>query len=656
MRMREYRHNPCLMRPLSTLMLILFCLFSLLVALFHIPGVVLGFLLSPILKRTAWLIEFLYPMGIARWAHFFLVKASMKTKKLSHEKGHSRTTEQRIEVVKGRVYIHPIPQLLDNIAYLVVCCPPPSSSSNNGSTGTLVAFLVDCGDASAALYQVNAIRDLHYADSAAIEIQTVLCTHKHHDHTAGNKDLLEIDSSQSIVGGSVERVPYCNVFVKNGDILDLPSVPGNNMNEVVRVEVIAVPAHTRGSVVFALRPTKTTSTTQPASFLFTGDTMFSGGSGVPFESDIEFKDDKHASNKKANSPIRASTGNKAVERCFMEILYRGLPHGMETDKKHATTRMLVFPGHEYTADIIGRQFTFQDSETSRLNRQTPSVYFETASQLYVSFHRRRVVQGKLLCIPSPMSREIAINPHMRTLTKRGEHVIRAVRLWHQHFAKSQARAEVVEESEARRRWFGSGASVSSNGSRNSTATRPEIKDDKTPANAKHWNISAQDVNRPVFATVYADDLQALMEDLTAGRIKGKKAAKRLERMQAKLQEPVVGRRPIPDTLPTEKNMYLAILGFVMLGSPPCAMTLSDSRIMKLPAPTRGNDDDPILISKRRLLSVLECLGYLSSVDGSEDVRPMIHLLWEEAHEYGYADHSSKGTTGDDVEAGGRRCH
>jgi hypothetical protein len=158
------------------------------------------------------------------------------------------------------------------------------------------------------------------------------------------------------------------------------------------------------------------------------------------------------------------------------------------------------------------------------------------------------------------------------------------------------------------------------------------------------------VSRPVFATVYADDLEALMEDLTAGRIKGKKAAKRLERMQAKLQEPVVGRRPIPNTLPTEKNMYLAVMGFVMLGSSPCAMTLSDSRTMKLPAPTRAHDEDPILISKRRLLSVLECLGYLSSEDGSEDVRPMIHLLWEEAHEYGYSDRSVK-ENGDDVEAG-----
>lgn len=215
---------------------------------------------TQIIQQTHFLhTEFLYPTGLARWGHLFLVKLSSKKGK---DKFHSRTLEQRIEVVPDKVYIHPISQLLDNLAYLIVC--------NSSEQGPLVAVLVDCGDAQAYIEQMNAIRERHY-ENREMQLHAVLCTHKHHDHTAGNRGLLEhYKTLEKIYGAVAERVPECNHTVANGDLLELPEIKGNDMNAWVEIEVICVPGHTRGSVAYALR----TKGNHPTSFLFTGDTMF----------------------------------------------------------------------------------------------------------------------------------------------------------------------------------------------------------------------------------------------------------------------------------------------------------------------------------------------------------------------------------------------
>lgn len=114
-RLREWRHNPCIMQPTSLVMFIIFGMFMLVTLILQAPTLLLGLLLSPILSRSAWFVQFLYPWDIARWAHFFLIRSSSRrgTKEDDKNRGfHSRTIEQRVEVVPGRVYIHPIPQWL----------------------------------------------------------------------------------------------------------------------------------------------------------------------------------------------------------------------------------------------------------------------------------------------------------------------------------------------------------------------------------------------------------------------------------------------------------------------------------------------------------------------------------------------------------------
>ena len=250
-RLREYRHNPCLMAPVSLAMLIVFGLFMLMTLLLQVPTLVVGFLLAPILSRSSWYVEFLYPWDIARWAHFLLIRnAPKKDRDDDKNRGfHSRTLEQRVEVVPGRVYIHLIPQWLDNIGYLVVCLPQ-AKSEDHGSvnisvldeSNPIVAFMIDCGDAKATIRAIDLIKDHHYSRKS-IRLQAVLSTHKHHDHTGGNRELLSHPLGKNIThvyGGAVERVPYANALLADGDDVVLPCFQSNDMNACVGVEVCSL--------------------------------------------------------------------------------------------------------------------------------------------------------------------------------------------------------------------------------------------------------------------------------------------------------------------------------------------------------------------------------------------------------------------------------
>lgn len=297
---REFRHNPCLMAPPTFLGVLLLGVFWTFAFLWKFPLLVLGFLLSPIVNRTQFIIEFLYPWGIGRWVHLTisrLIGNSMHGKGASEKnKGfHSRSVETRIEVIPGRLYIHPLPQLLDNIGYLVVCLPEENvvtvvdtrsrdkittKTKQNLSPARIVAFIVDCGDASACMKHIQLISEAHY-QKKKIVVQAILSTHKHHDHTAGNIPFLKHKDTKEdlkiIVGGAVEKIPGCNYTVENGDTIPLPKRGGNQMDELVEVEAVATPAHTRGSMTYVMRlKPEFLMKNSALAFLFTGDTMFSG--------------------------------------------------------------------------------------------------------------------------------------------------------------------------------------------------------------------------------------------------------------------------------------------------------------------------------------------------------------------------------------------
>lgn len=111
--------------------------------------------------------------------------------------------------------------------------------------------------------------------------------------------------------------------------------------------------------------------------MFTGDTMFSAGSGVPFEADTGGSDtDAQINKSNGNTFFRGGTGNNAIERCFAEILTRGLPNDPDPD---APDRILILPGHEYTSELLIRQFQ-ASNEACRWKNFAPKEFFETGER------------------------------------------------------------------------------------------------------------------------------------------------------------------------------------------------------------------------------------------------------------------------------------
>jgi glyoxylase-like metal-dependent hydrolase (beta-lactamase superfamily II) len=626
------------MSPLALTSLLIIGTFSLVGLLLQFPTLVIGFILSPLISRSAWVIEFLYPLGIGRSAHCFLVSL-MNSKNRRAKDGdknrgfHSRTLETSIEVIKERVYIHPLPQWLDNVGYLVVCLPlqinitqvvSEDSPLGRISLATepeerIVAFVVDCGDATAVLKHLELISQWHYSGKP-IELQAILSTHKHHDHTAGNRGLttntLTKGTIKHVVGGAVEKVPCCNFPVADGDFVPLPKYGDNDMNDVIEVEVVATPAHTRGSVTYVLR-------SKPAfaegssglAYLFTGDTVFSAGGGVPFEAD---KDQEAKPSKMTPySFIKATASTFAIERCFAEILSRAVPDMSRFTNESVLDQVLILPGHEYTQELIARQVK-GNGDVCKWKNFPPSVFFDTMSQLYVAMHRRSLPHstGRLLCIPSPLSRELIINTHFRSLRKRGEQVLQAIDFWHRQFAvvkvpvvsRFASTSDSVDEAE--------GVDVPF----------------KSPASTSHWIVNTDDIAAPVFTTVYAAELDSIIYDLEFSRIGPHAAVQRLLEMKEQLKEPVVNRRPIPGTLPTERAIYKGLVGLTLLGSRPSALTVSDSRAMKLPPPIVSTSDR-IKVSCKRLIRVLQWLCMINKDAESRRKIVIIQYLWRAAHSY-----------------------
>jgi hypothetical protein len=97
----------------------------------EIPQFVLGLVLGPLIQRSNWLVEFLYPIGFVGRAHLWLVQFVQRRQGggLTSPAPHTMAMEQRFQVLPGKVYVHSIPLLLDNLAYLIVFCSPKDNNS-----------------------------------------------------------------------------------------------------------------------------------------------------------------------------------------------------------------------------------------------------------------------------------------------------------------------------------------------------------------------------------------------------------------------------------------------------------------------------------------------------------------------------------------------
>lgn len=115
--------------------------------------------------------------------------------------------------------------------------------------------VVDPGDAAA-------IEAALAADG--LELDTVLVTHHHADHTGGVRALAE-RHRVPVIGPATEDIPARSRGVRQGDVVELDGLG-------LRFDVLDVPGHTAGHIAYAGHGA-----------VFCGDTLFSGGCGRLFE-------------------------------------------------------------------------------------------------------------------------------------------------------------------------------------------------------------------------------------------------------------------------------------------------------------------------------------------------------------------------------------
>lgn len=606
-RLREFRHSPCLMKPTSAILICLLSIAFFIILVCKLPILIIGLFIAPIYHRISWLVEFIYPAGVGRWAHLLAMRYSQRfTNQSNNNKYHSRCAETRIELLPGRLYIHPLPQFLDNLGYLVIIQPIVKTEQEQEhrihvTNDTITGIIVDCGQANVVMDQIKFISNNFYSGQK-INLLAILSTHKHHDHTAGNFELQK--TVKWIVGGAIEQVPGCNLF-----LADQQQVP-LDLNDI-SITAIAVPAHTRGSLTYSLEyKTETSSGVS----LFTGDTIFSGGGGVAFEADMNHN--VNAKKLTAHTYIQSTTTANAVERCFAQVLFRS--------SKYHRDDVLVFPGHEYSTELLSRQFNHSVNANQQSHHHPqprwktlpPADFFETAAAWYIADHRKQT--ARLLAVPSTIARELTINPHFRSMRLRGTHILHALRLWHWKFANNA----VLEHTGA----YKPSQELPTNRRR-------------TESKQNQWNISVADIQRPVFTTVYSTELQQVIQELQNNTMDAKTAAERLVQLPESLNEDVIGRRPVPGTIPSGRAVYRGLLAFVLLGSPPTVLCSSDAIALKLDEPN-DTDSEIIRISKTRLIAVLHSLGLLQDDDGAQLVA-IIHQLWRDTIDYDFGTKEDK---------------
>jgi hydroxyacylglutathione hydrolase len=121
------------------------------------------------------------------------------------------------------------------------------------------ALVVDPGDSAPVLAWLQ--------QHPGVQLDMILVTHHHADHTGGLPELVARTGAQ-VVGPALENIPVATQGVQQGDTLDWHGL---------RLDVHDVPGHTLGHIAFWAQPAGQTP------LLFCGDTLFSGGCGRLFE-------------------------------------------------------------------------------------------------------------------------------------------------------------------------------------------------------------------------------------------------------------------------------------------------------------------------------------------------------------------------------------
>lgn len=145
--------------------------------------------------------------------------------------------------------VEPIPAFTDNYIWMLQ------------RQGTRRVVVVDPGQAAPVLKR---LRD------EKLELEAILVTHHHHDHTGGVQALLDF-AAVPVYGPDNPAIDSITETLKEGDTLTV-------LDE--KFQIFEVPGHTLDHIAFV-----STSLKQP--LLFCGDSLFSAGCGRLFEGNAE---------------------------------------------------------------------------------------------------------------------------------------------------------------------------------------------------------------------------------------------------------------------------------------------------------------------------------------------------------------------------------
>ena len=186
------------------------------------------------------------------------------------------------------------------------------------SEDVLTCCVVDPGDADAVLEALAELREQHYdRTSTGVRVESILVTHKHWDHQAGVRKLRRVERITKVFAGQNEPVKGVTHKLKPYERFSVGSLV---------LEAVPSPCHTQGHTMFALLDAEE----RRVEALFSGDTLFCGGCGAPFEGSAE-----------------------EIGANFVKI-WRSCP-----------PNTLVFPGHEYATAILPGLSLIHISEPTR---------------------------------------------------------------------------------------------------------------------------------------------------------------------------------------------------------------------------------------------------------------------------------------------------
>ncbi|KAJ8012858.1 hypothetical protein DPEC_G00047240 [Dallia pectoralis] len=176
---------------------------------------------------------------------YMYYKRQMRKAREQFPDGHSRAQPIEINGIK----IIPIAVLSDNYSYLVI------------DTASGIAVIVDPADPQA----VQAV-----LEEEGVILEAILCTHKHWDHSGGNKGLQKLHSLCRVYGNATDNIPGLTHPLLDKDSVDIGCM---------RFKALFTPGHTVGHMIYLLDG----GARGTPSMLFSGDLVFLSGCGRMFE-------------------------------------------------------------------------------------------------------------------------------------------------------------------------------------------------------------------------------------------------------------------------------------------------------------------------------------------------------------------------------------